>query len=161
MRENLAYRGRGAELGPVPLHWCIKLELTVFRQPQRAYRHEWLAHRIRLNEAVRLPQPARSQLGVTAPQIYHEAVVTPRRERRTGTRLRRDNVCEAIPHHSEPRVRKAMRIHPSHTVSWDAVRDPVPPAGTRDLGIDIGQAEMACFGLTRPGELGISGGQNQ
>jgi hypothetical protein len=46
-------------------------------QPQRARRGERLADRVRLDQAAGLPPPAPPRVGVTAPQIRHQAAVAP------------------------------------------------------------------------------------
>jgi len=105
-REN---RRWGAEAGTgAP---GVQVRPPGLHQPQRAHRRERLADRIRLDQAVRPPSPAPSQVGITAPQVDHQAVIAPRGKRRAGARLRGEDLGETLPHRAEPPAGKPLHVH--------------------------------------------------
>ena len=87
LRQHLANGGWGYELRPIALQRFIKLQVARFNQFQRADRHEWLADRVGLNQAVRRPWRPPTDISETAPEIHYEAAVAPDGKRGTSTTL--------------------------------------------------------------------------
>ena len=87
MRQNVAYRRRRQELGPVVLHRRIQIEGSAIDQPQRTDAGKRLGHRVRLHDAVGLPGPASGRVGRATPEIDHPLAVGPDGYRRAGAPL--------------------------------------------------------------------------
>ena len=107
----MPHRGRGAELGPVPLHGRLQVEPPGLGQAQRAHRRERLADRVGLGQAAGIPGPTPVPVGVAAPQVHHLAALAPGGQGRAGARLRPNHRGETLPHRGEARVHIPLGVH--------------------------------------------------
>jgi hypothetical protein len=79
MGKELAHGRLRPELGPVPLHGGVQLELPALDEQQRTHGDERLAHRVRLNDAVATPGAVTRRIGRPRPTSRPAADPLPKR----------------------------------------------------------------------------------